>query len=438
MELTLAIENLHVSAPLPPTLLLVEQQFERPHIAHVAVAVQETLIQNGLLNSVQPGQSVALGVGSRGIANLAEIVAATLRQLQDRGAHPYIVPAMGSHGGATAAGQRHVLAELAITEESMGVPILADMAVAEIGRIPGGPPLYQGHDSLNADHVLLIGRVKPHTSFRSHIESGLAKMAVIGLGKQRGAEMMHALGGEGFVRYLEPAAQIYATQTNLLGGLALIENGYEETAEIVALAAHEFGASREAALLERAKRLMASLPFSEIDVLAVQQMGKNISGTGMDTNIIGRFGIPRQADPGSPDVAVIALLDLTPESGGNANGIGLANITTARAAAKIDWNATYTNAITAGVLAIRKAALPMVLPTDQQALVVALRGCGVAPETARLVFIQDTLTLDHIWVSPTLRSAVEAHPRLRVVAEVPLTFDATGSLTSPWTFTHHE
>ncbi|MBK8050403.1 MAG: hypothetical protein IPK16_26860 [Anaerolineales bacterium] len=284
-----------------------------------------------------------------------------------------------------------------------------------------------------ADHTLLISRIKPHTDFRATIESGPAKMAVIGLGKQRGALAMHEGGGENFQRYLAPAARIYEANTNLLGALCVVENAFDETAKMAVLAASEIGAEPEANLLVEAKAMLASLPFPEIDVLIVRELGKDISGTGMDTNVIGRLMIPRQPESfGNVDVAVIGVLDVTPASHGNATGIGLANLTTLRLAQKVDWPAMYTNGITSGIFGMFRNSLPMTLPSDRQLLEVAIRCCGRPPEQARIVLIQNTLQLGKIWVSPTLRSEVEAHPQLHLVDANPLQFDTAGNMVSPW------
>ncbi|MFN8459360.1 MAG: hypothetical protein U0401_32700 [Anaerolineae bacterium] len=213
-----------------------------------------------------------------------------------------------------------------------------------------------------------------------------------------------------------------------------MENAYDQTAEIVGLTAAEIGGPKEVQLLERAKSLLASLPFSEIEVLVVRRLGKDISGTGMDTNIIGRLMIPRQPENfGNVDIAVIAVLDLTEATHGNANGIGLANVTTARAAQKIDWAVTYTNAVTAGVFGMQRSSLPLTMPNDRQALQVAVRGSGQPTnDTIRFVFIRDTLALDCLWVSPNMRPLVEAHPRLALIDEVPLSFAIRGNMISPW------
>ncbi len=433
MKLLEQIQSLNFPAELPASLRQIRQLFDDSHLADVPGAVRAAWAESGLLAQLEPGQRVAIGVGSRGITNLVEIVQTTVALVQAQGAEPVITPAMGSHAGATAQGQRQMLANLGITPNSVGAPVEATMAVRQIGQLPDGPPLFQDEVSAAADHTLLINRVKPHTSFRSEIESGLAKMAVVGLGKQRGAAALHSQGTRFLRQALAPAARIFQQRTNLLGGLALVENAHHQTAEIVALPAALIGGPDEAALLKKAAALMPRLPFDAIDVLVVRQLGKNISGTGMDTNVIGRVKIPREPEAfGGPDVAVIAVLSLTPQTHGNANGIGLANVTTARVAAQIDWQATYTNTISSGALGMWRASLPLTLPNDRQALSVALRGCGVPASAARWVFIEDTLNLEQMWVSASLQPAVQAHPRLVVEQEVPLHFDDSGLMRQPW------
>jgi len=433
MKLLEQIQDLNFPADLPKTLLAVKQTFDAPQVPDVAAAAKQALKEGGLLARMKPGATVAVGAGSRGIANLPQIVKAVVDGLREAGMQPYVVPAMGSHGGATAEGQKTMLAELGVTEASVGAEIRATMEVKEIGRIPDGPPLYQGLDSAAADHALLVSRIKPHTDFRSHLESGPSKMCVIGWGKQYGAALMHAGGGANFQKYLAPAARIYETNTNFVGAICPIENAYDGTAKIVGLTPDKIGLETEAKLLEEAKNLMASLPFPEIDVLVVRDLGKNISGTGMDTNIVSRLMIPRQPEAfGKVDVAVITVLDLTEETHGNASGMGLANVTTARVANKIDWFATYTNCITSGIFGMFRVSLPITMPDDKRALEVSLRGCARPWADARMVFIRDTLTVDYIWVSPNLRQAVEEHPRLAVVEEVPLEFAVNGTMRCPW------
>ena len=434
MNLFDQIKTLNFSAPLPETLLAVEQRFDAPRVTDVVGATQEALHQSELLARMRPGDSVAVGVGSRGIANLAVIVRTTVEALKAADFKPFIIPAMGSHGGATVEGQIGMLANLGITAATVGAEIRATMEVRQIGRLPDGPPLFQDVISAAADHTLLINRVKPHTSFHGEMESGLAKMAVIGLGKQRGAEMMHSMGVEGLRRFIAPAARFYETETNLRGGLAIIENATHQTAEIVGLTGADIGGPRETELLRRSKELMPSLPFEEIDVLVVRDMGKNISGTGMDTNVINRLDIPGQPEPqDKPRITIIAVLDLTEATHGNCTGLGLANVTTTRLAQKIDWVAFYTNALTSGILNMARASLPLTLADDRQVIQAAVRGCGQPQqETARLVFIRDTLSLDHFWVSPSLREVVETRFGLSVIKETPLQFDKMGRMVEPW------
>lgn len=433
MNLLEEIQTLDFPAPLPATLLAVEQTFDAPKVPDISAAVSSALETSGILSVMNAGESVAVGVGSRGIANLPEIVRAVVDRLRRADVEPYCFPAMGSHGGATAEGQIQMLAHLGVTESTVGAPIRATMEVKEIGRLPEGPALCQGVDSMAADHAILVSRIKPHTDFRSHLESGPSKMCVIGLGKQAGASMMHAGGGANFQRYLAPAARVYETNTNFVGAICPIENAYDEPAKIVGLTAAEVGTEREAKLQARSKELMASLPFPEIEVLVIRDLGKNISGTGMDTNIIGRLMIPRQPeDFGEIDVAVIAVLDLTEETHGNFSGLGLANFTTARVVEKADWFATYTNAITSGIFGMFRTSLPITLPDDKRVLQAAVRGCAYPPDAARIVLVRDTLSLDKLYVSPSLRQAVQDHPRLSLADEVPLAFDASGAMTSPW------
>ncbi len=428
------IQKLRFPAQLPERLLVVRQHFETPTVADIPQAVRDALQHSGMLAVIQPGDSVAVGVGSRGIANIALIARTTVDVLKARGAQPFIVAAMGSHGGATPEGQRQVLAELGVTEASMGCELRITMEVKEIGRIPDGPALYQDLHSAAADHTILISRVKPHTDFRGRLESGPAKMEVIGLGKRVGAETMHAWHSEGFQRFLAPAARIYERNTNVRGAIAIVENACEGTAEIVGLTAAQIGAAEEEALLRKARALMMSLPFKQIDILVLREIGKNISGTGMDTNVIGRLMVNRQPEPeDASDIGALVLLDLTDATHGNASGIGLANITTARVLRKIDLISTYTNAITATSFGLRRSAIPIAMADDRRALEVAVRTCAAPPtREPTFVFAQNTLTVGQLWMSENLRAHIEAHPRLEIVGEAPLSFDVNGVMTSPW------
>ncbi|MFZ1768070.1 MAG: hypothetical protein WAU00_02665 [Caldilinea sp.] len=430
-QLVEQVSSLHFPAQLPETLLEVEQHFDAPRIDDVPAAVRAALRGSRPMQRIRPGMRVAVGAGSRGVTNLPAIVRTVVEEVRAIGADPFVFPAMGSHGGATAPGQIEMLASLGVTQESVGAEILATMEVKEIGRLPDGPPLYQDANAAAADATLLVNRIKPHTDFHGKLESGLAKMAVIGMGKDTGAQLVHVYGARGFIRFLAPAARIYEANTNLIGGLALLENAFGETAEVHALDVTEVGAAIETALLEKARSLMPRLPFDAIDILVIKEIGKNFSGTGMDTNVVGRIMIPRMAEDHRPDVAVIAVLDIAEESHGNAAGIGLANVTTLRAVNRIDWTATYTNSVTSGIFGMQRVNVPITMADDRRALEVALRCCGEPPEQARWVWINNTSKLRQLWVSPNLRPAVEANPHLRLVRETPLRFES-GQLAQPW------
>jgi len=425
------LDAIELDVPLPSTLLQVRQVLDPPRLDDVAGAVRAELDASGLAAQVKPGDSIAVGVGSRGVANIPLLAKTVCSWFADLGAKPFVIPAMGSHGGATAEGQADMLGQLGVTEASVGVPIVSTMEVAEIGRLDDGPPLFCDVNAIAADHTFLINRVKPHTDFHGDLESGLAKMCVIGLGKRHGASIMHAGGGAAFRRWLAPAARIYETNTNLLGGLAVVENAHDDTAIARVLPAAQIGTPVEGELLSEAKRLLMRMPFDIVDVLVLKAIGKNISGTGMDTNVIGRVLIPREAEPATPDIAAIAVLDLTEPTHGNASGIGLANVTTWRAAAAIDWTATYMNCLTSGIFGIARVGLPIVMTDDRRAISVAVNGCAQPLDAARIVFAADTLHVNQVWVAPWMADEIAGREDLIVEREVPLSFDG-GRLTSPW------
>ncbi|MEM7130158.1 MAG: DUF2088 domain-containing protein [Chloroflexota bacterium] len=431
MNLFDQIQNIEFPAPLPSSILRVKQTFEGPKVTDIPADTYSAVDQ--ISAGMKAGESVAVGVGSRGIANLPAVVRSAIDRLKEKGLKPYIVPTMGSHGGATAEGQLDVLNNLGVTPERMGVEFRASMEVKEIGAVEDGPILYQDANAHEADHAILVSRIKPHTDFRSHLESGPSKMCVIGFGKQFGAAIMHRGGVPAFQKYLAPAARVYEQSTNFAGAICLVENGYDETAIIQGLTAAEVGLEPEAKLLEIAKELMASIPFPAIDVLVIKQIGKDISGGGMDPNVTGRLMIPREPENfKGPDLAVITVLDLTEATHGNATGIGFADVTTARLAQKIDWQVMYMNGITSGIFGCRRNHLPITMPSDKQAMETSLRVCGQPQETARMAFIQDTLNLEHMWISPSLRQVAEEHPRVEVLEELPLQFNAEGVLEAPW------
>jgi hypothetical protein len=415
MQITLNSQDLRNDAALPQ-LYRVRQLWETQPIEDVPGAVRDQLDALGLRARIAPGMSVAVTAGSRGIRDMVAVIRSSVAWLRAAGAEPFVVPAMGSHGGATAAGQVKMLASLGVTEQSVGCPIRATMDVVQVGSIADGTPVYMDKFAAEADGVLVINRVKTHTSFDGPIESGLAKMCAVGLGKRQGAETVHRTAVYGLKQQMVPMARVVVEQGKVLAGIAIIEDAREHTTELVALPPEEIGGAGEAQLLERSKILMARLPFHQIDVLVVDQLGKNISGTGMDTNIIGRLPIPGEPPPVSPVINVIVVLDLTEETQGNANGMGLADITTARLASKVDFHATYINVLTAGLVGLGKGGLPITLPTGQDAVATAVKVCGQADvANARVVRIKNTLLLEELYVSAALLDEVAANPNLELV-----------------------
>jgi hypothetical protein len=380
------------------------------------------------LDALDPGATVAIGVGSRGIHGLDDLVRAVVSALDDRGLAPVVVPAMGSHGGATAEGQREVLASLGVTEERTGAPIDARMETEQIAEPTVGDTPYPVHVSraaLGADAVVLLNRVKPHTNFDGRIESGLAKMLVVGLGKQRGANAFHATAlVEGYVPAIEAGFSVLADRLDLLGGVAIVENVHEETALVESVPSASI-LEREPELLKRARAEMATLPVDELDLLVVDELGKEISGSGMDTNVIGRYRVLNAPDPDTPAIDLIYVRGLSAKTGGNANGIGLADLTRQAAVDQFDVNKMYANALTSGSLA--KAQLPVVAPDDERALRIALSALGSPdPDAVRIGWIENTQALGELYVSTAV---VDDLPDAASVEEtVALTFeDGTAS-----------
>src|SRR5512132_1962753 len=323
-----------------PRMIRVRQTFPRSRVTDIPRAVAERLAAASL--PVKRGDVVAVGAGSRGIANIDVIVGATVRYLKDLGARPFVFPAMGSHGGGTADGQLDVLAHYGITEATMGCPVRATMDVVQVGEALG-LPVWLDKLASEADWIGVVNRVKPHTDFKGSIESGLFKMMTIGLGKLQGAVQYHrASVNHGYETVITAVGREMLAKARIGFGLGIVENGYDETAHIEAFAARDLEAG-ERRLLKDAREWMARLPFSPIDVLIVEEIGKNISGAGMDTNVIGRPSNPHEPFPADPKILWIVALDLTEESYGNATGIGNADFTTRRLLEKVDWKPTAIN-----------------------------------------------------------------------------------------------
>jgi Domain of unknown function (DUF362) len=393
----------------------------RDRIDNVAATVRAELRRIGLAARLKPGGTVAITAGSRGIADIPLVTRTVVEFVRSAGAEPFVVPAMGSHGGATVEGQRHVLAEYGITEDSVGAPIRATMETVELGTLPSGAVVHFDANAARADATIVVNRVKAHTAFRGEIESGLCKMTAIGLGKQPGAEQVHAYG---LRDHIPLAATLSLERNNVVAGLALVENATHELAVIRATAPDGFlDTDRE--LLRTANAYLARIPFDHLHLLVVGWLGKNVSGSGMDYNVVGMWR--RIGGEHAPDFERIVVLDLTEESDGNGLGVGIADFTTRRLYDKLDLGKMYTNGITAGALAAIK--IPIVLDSDRQAMEVALHSIGHGGSAARVAIVRSTLDLETMWVSEALVDEVARNSRLEVLGPpAELVFERDGRL----------
>lgn len=371
-------------------------------VADVVDAARHAVIER-LHDAVTPGMTIAVGGGSRGLTQRVDLLRGTIMGLRELGGDPFVVPAMGSHGGGTAEGQVAMLASLGMTEESVGAEIRATMATVEVARTASGMPIYLDEHAAAADRILPVNRIKPHTCFKGPIESGCTKMAVVGFGKQPGAAQIHSCGPSEMRRRLLDGIDALRATGRLLGGVASVESAGGNVVEIAGLSATEVGGEAEVRLTERARELVPPLPFDEIDVLIVERGGKDISGTTMDPNVTGRYWVHGLDDLARPRVATIVLLGITDVSAGNVLGVGLADFVPVSVAERIDWQKTYLNCFTAGPSGVRRARMPMVLPDEDACVRAALSMCGRAiDEPKRVVRIRSTLHLTTCWVSDAL------------------------------------
>ena len=356
-----------------------------------------------LAGSVTRGMTVAVGGGSRGLTDRVALLRGTISGLRALGAEPFVVPAMGSHGGAKAEGQRTMLESLGMTEDAIGAEIRATMDTVEVARTADGMPLYLDRHAAGADRIFPVNRIKPHTCFKGPIESGCTKMAVVGFGKQPGAAQIHACGPEEMRNRILNGIAALRASGRLLGGVGTIESANGDVVRLRALTADEIGGPAEIELTDFARTLVPALPFPQVDVLIIDKGGKDISGTTMDPNVTGRFWVHGLADLAEPDVSTIVLLDLTAVSGGNALGIGFADFIPLPLAQQIDWQKTYVNCFTAGIAGVRRSRMPMVLPTEDDCVKAALSMCGRAfDQPKRVVRIESTLHMTRCWVSDAL------------------------------------
>ena len=408
-----------------PKVAKIRQKFEVESITDVSKVIEEQFQAVEANQKIKPGMEIAITVGSRGIANIDRIVKAIADEIKKREATPFIIPAMGSHGGATAEGQVEVLEGLNVTEETTGCEIRSSMEVVEIGETSAGIPVYIDKHAYHADGIIVMNRVKPHTDFKKDIESGVLKMASIGMGKHKQALALHTYGIKGIRDMMPEVGKVAIANSNTLYGIAVVENALEETAIIEVMEPEQIQ-DRERKLLRRAFELMPSLPIDQIDILVVDEIGKNYSGTGMDTNIIGRIRVLGVEEPEKPSIKYLIASNLSEASHGNALGIGLADLTTKRLFEKIDMKAMNENVITSTFL--DRAKIPIVLDSDREALTAALRATwGVKDEETRFVRIPNTLHIGEMIVSEVLYHELKDQSNIDVIEEpTEMQFDEDG------------
>jgi hypothetical protein len=411
-----------------PQILLVRQKIHAPKITNIPMVIRDSLLKHNLKQKIKPGQKVVITAGSRGVRDIASIIKEIALFIKSLGASPFVSPAMGSHGGATAEGQREVLASLGITEETVGAPVISSMETDDIGKNSFGTSVPIGRDFTQADHVILLNRIKPHTDFRGSIESGLYKIMMIGMGKHAGATLAHRLIiTHGFERVVIDVGKIILNCVPVLIGVGIVENHYDETAIIESFSPDDILAG-ERRLLTDAMKLMARIPFDNVDVLIIDEMGKTISGTGMDTNVIGRIYHQATPEPTSQKFRRIYVRDLTEDSHGNALGVGLADYVSTRLASKVDFRKMRINCVTGTTP--EKGRLPLAYDRDDEAIEDAIGNAGVLiGESARLVWIKNTLDLEYLWVSEALWRDSQEKAHLELVTQLqPLPFDLSGNL----------
>lgn len=407
------IQELLQDIPLPK-MAKVKQEFNAEQIDNLESALQQELEKDYIRQQVKPGMEIAVAVGSRGMDRLVELTAVTIKFLQNLGAKPFIVPCMGSHGGATAEGQKEVLEHLGVKKESVGAEIRSSMEVIKVGELPNGLPVYVDKIASKADGIVVINRVKPHTAFRGPVESGIMKMISIGLGKQKGAEACHQLGFKHMAEHVPAMAKMTMAKMPILFSVATVENAFDKVAKVQVLSPEETE-KEEIELQKLAKQLLPKLHFEKIDVLVIDQIGKNISGDGMDPNITGRYPTPYAY--GGPEVTKMVVLDLTKETGGNANGVGTADFTTQRLVDKMDRDATYANGLTSTV--VGPTHISTALPNDLQAIKAAIKTCNILDfNQVKMVRIKNTLELSEIQVSEALIEHINQHPDTEVTSDL--------------------
>ena len=408
-----------------PQIMKVSQTFDNTKLDDVEGDLNQKLIDKNIKDKIKPGMKIAITGGSRGISFYKELMKTIVSFVKKCGATPFIVPSMGSHGGGTSEGQENMLKKLGITKESVGCEIISSMDVVEVGRTSKDLPVYIDKNAANADGIILLNRVKLHTSFRGKYESGLIKMMAIGLAKRKGADMTHFLRSENMAENLVEVGKIALNNLNIICGVASIENGYNEVADLFVLHKDEI-LQEEPKILEKSKRLMPRIYLDDIDVLIVNEIGKNISGTGVDTNIVGRFHT--NAASGGPNTVKLGFLDISEKSGGNGNGMGLADFVSKKFFRKIDFESTYINAITS--TEPNSVKLPLVLDNDKYVFQGCVKLCGVKNiQDIKLVIINNTKELDEIYMSKSAFENTVDKSKVKKESELfDIPFDEEGNL----------
>lgn len=398
-----------------PNLIAVKQIFDDQKIEDVEKSIKRELKKEEIIKKIHPGDRVAIAVGSRGIQNLKKIVMILIEIVKSRGAKPYIVSAMGSHGGGTEEGQRAVLESYGITQKSMEVPVITTVDVEEAGELPGEQKVYFDCAAAKADAIIIVNRIKLHTDFTGELQSGLCKMLVIGLGNQKGCSSIHEENPERFSEIIESAAKLILEKYPVIFGLGIIENAYDRTFHVEAVPSEKL-IKREKELVKVAKGKMPRLMVPDIDVLIVDEIGKNISGAGYDPNILGRSSVLKEYSLPIPNIRKMVLLNLTPESHGNGIGMGLFDVVTKEVFEQLDYEAMYANAL--ACKCIEDAKIPLIAADKEEAVRVAVKCIrGVNKENLKIVEIKNTLSLDRIWVSKRVIEDIRNNPKIEIEEE---------------------
>lgn len=415
-----------------PKMFKIRQKINAPRVENIERRVNELLDQFEIQKKVKRGERIALTAGSRGIKDKPRVLKTIVERLKDLGASPYLVPCMGSHGGATAEGQTEVLQSYGITEQAVGAPVVSSVEVEKIAKTKFGTPVLIDKNILKADKIIVVNRIKLHTDFKGEFESGLIKMMVIGMGKPEGAMMVHRLTiKHGFPAVLTEVGSIILKKLPIFFGMGILENPFDETAFVELLNPQQMF-EQEKALLKKARGLMPRLPFEQVDILIVDELGKNVSGAGMDTNVIGRCHSINHQKPKRPRITRIFVRDLTEASHGNACGIGMAEYTTRRLVDKIDYPSTHINSITG--MTPENGRVPVFFEQDREAIETAHYNSGVFnPKDLRIVWIKNTLELQHFYASQPFLKEARSNPKLEILGKpFDLPFDESGNLVSKW------